>query len=431
MKAILSDLSAIFLTILISLAYWAGNATVPFHPDESTQIYMSADLELSSANFPQLFWDPAKVNDVRQNYRLLDAPLTRDLIGLGRSFADLPAISVDWDWSKIWAQNAQAGALPSPQLLQTARLSVDWLFPVSLVLIYLAGRSIAGPRLGIISLVLLAGNALVLLHTRRAMAESVLLCGAALSVWAVMAASRRPWLAAIPAALAFAAKQSGAAFMAAPAGLIIVQFIHQKGKLMLNLGLALAAFILVTLLLNPFLWRNPPAAVAAAFSARQNLANQQVLGFQSANPALVPGSLLERTALLTAQMYFTPLQFSEAANYADQTRPAEMAYSANPLNTLLRSVAGGILLLFLTLAGAALAILRVRNYGASEGRGLILLLASAVAIFLVLLLLPVIFQRYVIPLVLPATIMAGYSIDQASEWLLKIYRGQLLRRPRS
>ena len=103
MKTLLSEKILLPVIILaLSLAYLGGLASVPFHPDESTQIFMSADIDTLFSNPPDLFWSAAKTQDVRQTYHELDAPLARYLIGFGRKIAGLPALPVDWDWSKSW-----------------------------------------------------------------------------------------------------------------------------------------------------------------------------------------------------------------------------------------------------------------------------------------------------------------------------------------
>jgi 4-amino-4-deoxy-L-arabinose transferase-like glycosyltransferase len=420
MKARLFDFSALVLTVLISLLYWAGNPTVPFHPDESTQIFMSGDVETFIGETTRLYWDPSKSDDPRQVYRLLDAPLSREMIGIGRSLFNIPATPVDWNWSLGWADNFQTGALPSDNLLQIARLSVDWLYPVSLLFIYLAGKKISGPRLGLIALVMLAGNALVLLHTRRAMAESALLFGAVFSLWGVLVTSSKTWLAAIPAALAFAAKQSGAAFLFIPFLAIFVQKWKEKRQLAVQLILALILTALITFFLNPVLWSNPVPAVAASISARLDLSQRQVNEFRQAIPGLVADSLSDRLGALLANLYFSPLQFNEVGNYLEQTRQSETIYLSSPLNTLLRSLAGGGILLFLSLVGIVLTLNQLRKKGLAVGRSLVILLFSTMVVTLALLLLPFTFQRYVIPLVPLTTLLAAYPLDQLVDILWKL-----------
>ncbi len=109
---------------------------VPFHPDESTQIFMSSDVETIFSNVRALFWSPDLPPDSRMDYRLLDAPIPRYLIGLGRLLTHQSPLPVDWNWSLSWDENLSAGAFPTNMLLLTAHLSVAWVFPISLLLLW-------------------------------------------------------------------------------------------------------------------------------------------------------------------------------------------------------------------------------------------------------------------------------------------------------
>src|SRR5512140_1759946 len=112
LPSFLPDWPLYLAVLLVTLLYWAGLASVPFHPDESTQIFMSADFDTLFRQPGSLAWSPTPADPARQLYRLLDAPLTRDLIGAGRTLAGLPATSIDWNWSLTYADNAASGALP-------------------------------------------------------------------------------------------------------------------------------------------------------------------------------------------------------------------------------------------------------------------------------------------------------------------------------
>lgn len=76
----------------------------------------------------------------------------------------------DWNWRTDWENNRQAGALPDERLLWVGRLTITLLLPFSLFFIYLIGRRMSGEACGLLSVVFLGSNALILLHTRRAMA---------------------------------------------------------------------------------------------------------------------------------------------------------------------------------------------------------------------------------------------------------------------
>lgn len=132
----------LFLMILGSLGWFflSGLRAVPFHPDESTQLYMSADFEQLLTSTFELTFSPNAQGDLKQHYRLIDAPLTRYILGLGRTIGGFSALPADWDWSKTWDENVQAGALPSEELLYAGRMAITLLLPLGLVFLYLTGR---------------------------------------------------------------------------------------------------------------------------------------------------------------------------------------------------------------------------------------------------------------------------------------------------
>ena len=59
-----------------------GARLVPFHPDESTYLYMSSDFEVLFEKPASLAWNSAQENNPRQLYRLLNPPLTHYVLGM-------------------------------------------------------------------------------------------------------------------------------------------------------------------------------------------------------------------------------------------------------------------------------------------------------------------------------------------------------------
>lgn len=414
-KAALQRWTPVLAILAISAFYFGGILNVPFHPDESTQIFMSSDLEALLTKPQDLFWHPNQEQDSRQRYRELDAPLTRYLIGVGRLATGLNAVPVDWDWSLSWQANQQNGALPDGTLLLAARLAVAALFPFSLFLIFQTAESIGGRFCAWIALVLLASNALILLHTRRAMAESALVFGVAFTLWGLVRLVRAPWLLAVPIALAFNAKQSTAVLMAA--GLLAVLWPPAAFSASMSSRLRQAAaffgiFAAITLLLNPFLWSNPMAAGAAAWNARQDLLHRQVEMMAALQSGLAPPTVSERPLTLAAQLFLAPPAIAEVGNYLPETQSAAVQYFSNPLHTLLRGQVGGGIMLFLTLAGFTLAIFHVLRQPPQNKRPLALLCSASLAQFLALCWIPLAFQRYTIPLAPFVALWAAYGVHQ-------------------
>lgn len=389
---------------------------VPFHPDESTQLYNSADIDLLWQNPSALFWSPTKSGDLRQKYRELDAPLTRSLIALGRWVARQPPVPVDWDWSATWRENVATGALPSYKQLAAGRYAVAVLFPFSIVFLFLAGRKIGGEFTAWISVLLLAGNALVLLHTRRAMAEGPLLFTTTLTLWSFVQFEKRPWLCGIPAGLAFSAKQTLIAFM--PSGLLAVLWNTSQSsnrtiaRLLSWVFYYLALFIMVIALLHPFLWGNPMGAITASIQARRELAKAQA----SDRPQQALDSAESRLAGMIASLYFNPPAFSETANYQNETQSGEQVYLANPITHLLRSISGGSVLLILNLFGFVSAVLTsIRAKEHDRQRISLLLFANLAQMVVLFSLIPLPWQRYYLPLVPFSCLWVAFGVDRVCQ----------------
>lgn len=418
-KRMVSYLSRVFwplLVLLTAFALW-GIGEVPFHPDESTYLYMSSDYDQLLSNPLSMAWTPDQAGDRRAHFRLVDAPLVRYLLGLGRSLAGLPALPANWDWSKTWVENQAVGALPDPRLLFVGRLTMTLLLPFSLLLIYQIGSRMYGTFTGLLAALLFGLNALVLLHDRRAMAEAVLTFGVLFALWSFIAGNRRPWLVGLGLAVAFNAKQTGLALL--PAGLLAVALPEpdsQPAKIPSWLRLVsawtqlLLVFGLVTWLLNPFLWRQPVQAIQAAISERQDLLKGQIADQKRLTPDVALDSPSRRLAALLANLYFAPPAFAEAGNYSEQTRAAEQAYLAIPAHNLLRGLLGGSVIFASNLVGIALACLHLRRATPAERRTLALLLLASLCLALGLFwLAPLPWQRYLMPLVPVSCLWSAYA----------------------
>lgn len=383
--------------LVISLFYIFGAASVPFHPDEATQIFMSSDVKNFFQNPSQLFWQPGAELDPRQRYRELDAPLTRTLIGLGLWVTHTPGLETDWDWSKTWQQNEVAGALPSVRTLLISRLSIMLLFPFTLWLMFLNGKKLAGTPGAWAALLLTTSNAYLLLHTRRAMAEGVLLFCIALAIWCLLSLIKHPWLIGLAVALAINAKQSAAPLFLVGLAALCWPILFRAWRTRLR-DIALFSILVVgiTFLLNTFLWRDPIHAAQAALAARSDLLTRQAAEVGAQTPGMVLTSPLARLGAMTAQLFFTPLAVADVGNYLPDTRAAADAYLANPFNTLLRSPVGGSVLLLLVLAGS---IMAMRIFIKQKTRSVAVLLAATLlqALFLVIF-FPIPWQRYYLPL---------------------------------
>lgn len=381
-----------------------GIRQVPFHPDESSLLYQSADLERWLGDPLSLAWDESRTFQLEQEYRTLNPPLPKIVLGIGRRLAGFgpEAVAVDWDWSKTWDENAAAGALPSEPLLASARLANTLLLPISLVFLYLSGLKIGGRTTGVVAVVLLGSNALVLLHTRRAMAEAAVIMGVCLAVFSFLQAREKPWLAGLGAATALLAKLSTAPL--APVGLVLAMFPVRNASRKLQGSLVagatyLGAFVAEILVFDPLLWSHPIQAMVAVWRARLEFSATQVGQIGAIAPTVILKSPDARLASLLGNVFLEPPQFAEVGNYVAHTAASVQVYLASPANHLLRGVAGGVMLL-LCLLGVGVAGIQFPHRTSGGKFPLVALaLASAAQAAALYAAIQVPFQRYYMPLI--------------------------------
>jgi 4-amino-4-deoxy-L-arabinose transferase-like glycosyltransferase len=414
----------------LSAFYFWGLARVPFHPDESTYLWMSADFQTLISDPLALAWRADQPDDLRQRYRLIDAPMTRTLLGLSQWAFGAPPQKSDWDWSKTWAENQAAGALPEPRARLIGRGVLALLFPLDLLLIYRLGLRLRGPAAGALAMILFGLNALILLHTRRAMAEAALVTGALLAVWSLVEMRSHAWLAGSTLALAVSAKQTAAVLL--PIGLLAAALPStacerepQSRALALGWRWAqlLGAFALVTLVLNPVSWNAPWRAAQAGWQERQDLLARQTADYASLQPESALDTPARKAAALLAHLYLTPPAFAETANYQAETRLSEQAYLSIPGHNLLRGLLAGGAMFALTLAGISLALLDLRRKELQARLDILIVLAATLALGLALfLLVPLPWQRYVAPLVPLTCLWIAYALASFAALIAQSFR---------
>src|SRR5262249_6754004 len=152
-------------------------------------------------------WRAAGMPDDVIQQRLLDAPLSFYLPGLGRLLTgQTQSLPHDWDWSMKWAGNVALGALPAADLLNAGRWPSTALTVLALLPLYGLGTRIGGGQgwrgawTGLAAALLYALSGLVLLHGRRAESEGPLLFLTLAAVWALLRWPRQPLPAAALAA---------------------------------------------------------------------------------------------------------------------------------------------------------------------------------------------------------------------------------------
>ncbi len=328
-------------------------------------------------------------------YRLIDSPLSRTMMGWALKINGLTPNPADWNWSANWRANITAGALPSDGALVTARWSVAWVFPLTCLFLYMLAKKISGGTQAVVAVLLFSTNALVLMHTRRAMSESVLLCAVMAVVWLMIDLKHRPWYTAIAAGLAVNAKQTAFPLVALAGIEILVLPKNVKlAKKALNTVIFFAIVLGISWALNPAYWQHPIDAIREGLRQRQELSENMRADYRtSSNP-------LEQAIILTAQVFIQQPMAYDVLNYFEATRPAVNAYMAQPVNTLFRGYTGGAAMLVLSILGWVM-IWKHTGKNAPDKRLPFLIMNGIMLGFIIMLMFAtaVPFQRYYIILV--------------------------------
>lgn len=345
-----------------AIFFFSGLSAVPFHPDEATQIFTSADIDTLLSDPSSLFYKEPAVDADRQHYRLIDAPLTRTNIGIFRRLTGTAGLAADWNWSLSWDQNEANGALPSDHLLFIARLACAWPVPFAIALFYLLLKKYLHPLVCLGLSLVLGCNPLVLLHTRRAMAEGWMFSLAVVLIWIVFSKPRGWvwWYALAVCGISLQSKQITAPLIAA-AGLALVWEAWRTGQWKAAgktiLGLAGAA-VLGFYVLNPILWADPLRVLPRMLNDRLAFSQAQSVEYAREGSGLALTSASMRFAGILAQSAFAPPAYSDVGNYNTELEPAVKEYERNPIHTLLGGWIWGAALLIAVLTGMVFSILR-------------------------------------------------------------------------
>ena len=414
-----------FLLVILALftVYYFGTLhTVPFHPDESTQIYMSQDVKEILTDPLKMAWIPGQAPSPETRLRKLDAPLTRYLIGSGRILSGTQGVDSNWDWAKTWQENRDQGAFPSPRTLWVSRASITLLLPISLVFFYQFLTHISHKTIGLFGVLLLGSHPLVLLHARRAMAEGTILFGVCFFLFTLLYRKQHPWLVGFAFGIAYNAKQSTLALL--PAGIIAVSLVpkirQNLSKLIKNILPFIGASTIVTYILNPIIWKAPIRALIESWQTRFAFTTQQIKTISAQAPHRILDSFPERLLSLINNLYLNQPSIADVGNYITHTQQAQDTYFRLPFTTLGRGFIWGGLYLTLTLAGMVYLIANFSSRNHFKRNSLILLLLSAGAQTAALLIaVPLTWQRYVIPVIPYMVISISLGLSPIQSQLLK------------
>jgi 4-amino-4-deoxy-L-arabinose transferase-like glycosyltransferase len=424
---------------LLTLAIFilGGMMLATFHGDEAMQIYMSRDYAtvFIDHNPTSLMVNPPYAIDDDPWLRILNGSVNRYAIGLSWQLAGLNAGMLPprpgWDWGLTYDINVETGHLPPDSLLAAGRISSTLFLIMSTVVMFGIGWQFGGRLPAYFMSGLYALNPVILLNGRRAMMEGSLLAFGLLTIWLAILISKgrtnwRWWvLLTLSAGLTLASKHSGIVFVGGAFGWIgiaeIGRFLTTRSNnalttrnpiqglflTFLKLFMSGVGVILIFIALSPALWNDPVARFGDLIAQRQLLLDIQV----ASNPD-APTSLLQRIQGIIAQPFMTPAMHYEVSFWANALAiSAEIErYMASPLSGLQFGVVLGLPLTLL--AGVGI-IAAARDW---HWWGLLVWLLIAVAS---LLANPLPWQRYYLPLLPTATVLAGLGFLRVYEFVQK------------
>ncbi|MCC6189362.1 MAG: hypothetical protein IT318_10020 [Anaerolineales bacterium] len=435
------------------IAIWAlfTLPQVPFHPDEATHIFISQDFDrlFSQGDLAGVTWQASDASSAVLRYRLLEAPLSRYLIGGGRALGGHGSVQLpaDWDWSGTWADNGRLGALPHPDLLLASRLPAAVLTILSLLPLFAIGQHLGGrlAAFGAVCLYCLSG--VVWLHGRRAMSEGPLLFFSLLAFWIALRWPRWPLVVAAGAALAGLAKLTGLSLLPPTALAVLTAPPLGPGRAAPGrsrigaLAAFAVAFALLTWALNPSLWSSPLSGLRAMAAARQTLQASQTAEIQAAGASLALATPPRRALAMLYHSYWAPLAYWDIPNYAADTAAAEALYQQSWLNrgwrapTAAGALPAGNLVLAISLLGLAAGLYRLlrpsTQTGHPERLALALLAVWTLATIAGLFAVTIAWQRYYLPLIPLLCLWAGYGLRALVQAWRRLRDPAARPRPRS
>jgi hypothetical protein len=415
------SLVLVFLLILgIGYFYFSGIPSVPFHPDEATQIFMSRDVDAILSDPESLVYQPGS-KSLEQRYRLMDAPLTRYFIGIARILARQDVIDADWSWSVSWQENIVKGAFPNPSLLFIARLAIAWLYPLTLLFFFLSARRIIDPLIAVYLTALLGLNPLLLLHTRHAMAEGILLFAICFSTFLFQTGDKIGSKSGLLNALLLSSKQNAGALI--PVGWInLFRDTNRKQNWtsgLKSIALSMLISVGIMLMLNPVLWNQPMEALSEAVRLRKDFTYQQTQLMRQNSAGQVLDGITYRMAALIGQSQLTSPAYFDVGNYQNELKDSIIGYEAIPINLLLNNLIYKLVMFFFSFLGfflAALAIIRGKPY--TDWSLHSLMLGTIFTALFMLVFIQVGFQRYYLPIIPFTTLWAGYAFQVLIGWFI-------------
>ncbi len=411
-----------------------GLKIAPFHGDEAMHIYTSKDyttafIDQKPQNLPV---NPPYDIDGDARMRLLNGSIMRysvgfimQLDGLGKQ--DLPP-RPGWDWGLHYADDVATGHMPSDAVLTAGRTAALIYFALSIIAMFGIGWQFGGRLVAYIASALYTLNPIILVNGRRALVESALLCFGLLAIWIAAQIAKRlekgdkglwGWWTAlmVSSGLTLVSKYSGTIFIAgAFGGVFIAEIVRafrgkrQYGSLIsstVKLTVSGLLALALTVALSPALWNNPVSRVQ---DLTQMLQEQVTIVVSILAPA-APTPISERVEGMITQPFMTPVAYFEQASWGEAKPVTDSiaAYEASPLSGIPVNIITGILLTMLAAIGLVATVWpRIRPYEAWSVS--VVLVIWLLITLLNLLINPLPWQRYYLPLIPIDTLLAAIGV---------------------
>jgi 4-amino-4-deoxy-L-arabinose transferase-like glycosyltransferase len=418
-------LDTLWITFWMAFVLFGINA-VPFHGDESTLIYNTTDYvdQFIDRDLSVFIYGNPAVDPMDQNLRLLDGRVHKYLAGLFwhvRGFTP-DDLNTPWDWGADWTYNLNAGHLPTPELLITARAASAVLAALGVAAIFGIGLTLQGRIAAYAMSLFYALHPAILLNGRRSMMEGALLLFGLLTVLAALHLLRRRsalWAGVLGLAAGFALASKQSALV--PVALVFigvgVALLIERRRLLPDLIRWSAAGVIaiaVFVVMNPIWWSDPIGVARAVFAERTRLLSGQVDYF-GGYPDL--GAKLD--GFVRYSLIGTP-QYYEVEVWRDWIGEAIAGYDAS----IWRGVSFGESTLGLIALGIVLIIGMISLFRHDPNRILIAIWA-VISIAITIAITPLPWQRYYLPILPAIAVIFGLGIAAIVNLVIRYRRGSV------
>lgn len=437
-----------FWLTLLAVYLFAGVRDVPLHGDESTVIWMSHDYFylFEQGDLDRLRYNDPPQNATEQHLRLLNPMLTRFVYGfaLALNGYDIDDINEQWTWGAGWAYNVQNNAIPSDDILLTARF-VSTAFTVGgMIVLFFIACNLGGAPVGYLATLYYALNPAILLNGRRAMMEGSAMFFTLLVVLAaIWLLKHRNWLSVVVLGVATGAAVASkhpAVFTVIPVFAVCGGFAvyyslrddHDEADedefspptigpsdpyTLLTLIIVAALLSLVVFFaLNPVWWDSPLDRFTDVLDARTDLLDTQIGLFGGY------ADFGDQLAGFLRQVFAVPPQYYEAPQWGEFIAAPIHLYAQTPWTGISFGAFDGLLLVFLLLTGVWNLF---ADYSIRRDVRWVIGVWALVVMLAALLLTPLEWQRYYIGAMPPLGVIAALGLWRWVEVGLRLARQRL------